>query len=62
MKTKAELLIESLTINSGRTVFSIDETIDLVEISKLEAIGDNEKLTRKIIEFKSGYVKNNWLV
>lgn len=62
-KTKAELLIESLTKDSGRTVFTTAETLQLQEISFLEAKDEIDKLAEKITEFKKQYVlkRKDWL-
>lgn len=63
MKTKAELLIESLTKYSRITVFTTAETLQLQEISFLEGENDLVKLSEKINEFKQEYVlsEEDWL-
>ena len=58
---KAEKLIKTLTKNSGRNVFTTNETKELVEISHLEGIGDIEFLNEKIKSFKSKFVITEWL-
>lgn len=67
MKTKAELLIETLTKDSGRTVFTIEETKQLQEISFLEGNylldewdDDKNELDEKIKKFKSQLSENEW--
>ena len=56
-------MIKSLTIDSGRTVFSTTETLKLQKISYLEGIGDIENMMLKIAEFKKQYIlsDNEWL-
>lgn len=62
MKTKAKLLMETLTDDSGRNVFSTKEAYQLVEISYLEGIGNVDNLNEKIKEFKCQFVlkESDW--
>ena len=56
MKTKTDLLIDTLTNDSGRRVFTINETKQLIKISQLEAINDEDELNKEILKFKQSYV------
>jgi len=55
MKTKTDLLIETLTNDSGRRVFTITETKELIKIAQLEITND-DKLNEEILKFKQSYV------
>lgn len=63
MKSKAELLIETLIYDSGRNVFTTNETLQLQEISLLEGEGKFEEMNEKIKQFKNEYVltDDEWL-
>ena len=63
MKSKAELLIETLTKDSGRNVFTVKETFQLQEISLSEGKGEIEKTNELIKQFKKQFVlaDNEWL-
>lgn len=63
MKSKAELLIETLTRDSGRTHFTANETLQLQEISLLEGKNNNNRLIEKIEQFKEEFVliDEEWL-
>lgn len=63
MKLKSELLIESLTKDSGRNVFSLKEMLQLQKIAFLEGVGETEELELKIDKFKRQFaVKDDeWL-
>jgi len=56
MKTRTDLLIDTLTNDSGRRVFTINETKQLIKISQLEAINDEDELNKEILKFKQSYV------
>ena len=55
MKTRTELLIDSLTNGSGRNVFTVNETKKLVRISQLENSDNIEELENEILKFKQEY-------
>ena len=63
MKSKAELLIETLTYDSGRNVFTTKETLQLQEISLLEGRGNVDEMNEKIKQFKKQFVltDDEWL-
>ena len=63
MKSKAELLIETLTKDSGRNVFTTKETLELQRISLYEGKGEIEKLNELIKQFKKQFVltDDEWL-
>lgn len=63
MKSKAELLIKSLTDDSGRKSFTIKETLQLQEISLYEGKGEIEKTDELIKQFKKQFVLSDdeWL-
>lgn len=63
-KTTAELLITTLTKDSGRNVFTTEETLQLQKIAYLEGQGDITNMNLEIEKFKSTFVlqPEEWLV
>lgn len=63
MKSKAELLIETLTSDGGRNVFTTNDTLQLQKISLYEGKGEFEKMNDLIRKFKEEFVLTNdeWL-
>lgn len=63
-KTTAELLIITLTKDSGRNVFTTEETLQLQKIAYLEGQGDITNMNLEIEKFKSTFVlqPEEWLV
>jgi len=66
MNKRADLLIQTLSkdsLSDLSRVFDKRETERLVEISRLESIGDSINLEKKILEFKSNYCidETDWL-